>query len=503
MSVSRQTTDAYELERMRPRADTGAPLQKVWRRYENSSIPLGLKWSLSIAALIVMSMGLLGSYLIQQQETSYRGQFDRFSAVIVDQFVRISREPLMAGDALSLQVLLQRHVQSHLILGAALHDAKGKQVVEQGVSAPGSVANRLDASGIVSWDWEKAGHTAVSYVSPVLYQDVVAGFLLVSIDRSPLERDLNHTFQLLIISTALMMLAGILLASALAHRLSRPIENLARAGEVLGAQRPCGIDERRDEIGQVLQTFQHLADGYQRKDQAEAALSRYVSPHLAQQVLAGEARLSPGGDSVVGSVLFCDIVGFTELSESREPVEVGALLNDYFGYLAMAAESCGGTVDKFIGDCIMIVFGVPHADPHHAVHAMTCGMLIQHLTRHINELRVERQLATVMFRVGISSGPMLAGNLGSSERMQYTVVGDTVNVAARLCGMAEPGGVLLTGSTMPAGHPGRPDHYRRLGPATLRGRKQGVELVAMDVQAVARYEDADRLIGRILQSVSE
>ncbi len=503
MSVSRQTTNGYEFEQMRPSAASDAPLHKVWRRYENSSLPLSLKWSLSIAALIVTTMGLLGSYLIQQQEASYRGQFDRFSEVIVDQFVRISGEPLMAGDALSLQVLLQRHVQSHLILGAALHDAKGTRVVEQGVVAPGSVAARFDATGIVSWDWENAGHAAVSYVSPVLYQDVVAGYLLVSIDRSPLERDLHNTFQLLMISTALMMLAGILLASALAHRLSRPIEHLARAGEVLGAQRPLGLDERRDEIGQVLQTFQHLADGYQRMDEAEAALSRYVSPQVAQQVLAGEAGLSPGGESVVGSVLFCDIVGFTELSESRDPVEVAALLNDYFGYFAMAAESCGGTVDKFIGDCIMVVFGVPHADPHHAVHAMTCGMLIQHLARRINELRVERELATVMFRIGISSGPMLAGNLGSSERMQYTVVGDTVNVAARLCGVAEPGGVLLTGSMMPSGHPGRPDHYRRLGPATLRGRKQTVELVAMDVQAVARDEDADRLIGRILPSVNQ
>ena len=246
------------------------------------------------------------------------------------------------------------------------------------------------------------------------------------------------------------------------------------------------ISGRRDEIGQVLETFQHLAAGVRRNNQVEAALSRYVSPQVAQQVLADDANIALGGSSVVGSVLFCDIVGFTQLSESRQPAEVVALLNDYFGYFALAAESCGGTVDKFIGDCIMIVFGVPNEDPHHALHALTCGMLIQALTRRINQVREGRNESTVMLRVGISCGPMLAGNLGSAERMQYTVVGDTVNVAARLCGMAEPGGVLLTGTMLASGHPGSSSHYADLGAAQLRGRTENVAVCAMNVDAVDR-----------------
>ncbi len=220
-------------------------------------------------------------------------------------------------------------------------------------------------------------------------------------------------------------------------------------------------------------------------------------------MLEGEASGSLGGDCVTGSVLFCDVVGFTELAESRDPGEVGALLNDYFGYLALAAESCGGTVDKFIGDAIMIVFGVPGEDPHHALHAMTCGMLIQQLTGRINGLRRARGLDAVMLRVGVSSGPMLAGNLGSTERMQYTVVGDTVNVAARLCSMAAPGGVLVTDATMAYGPPGEIRHYVNLGASELRGRKQTVEVHAMEVEAVARDLNADQLIEKILSAVGD
>jgi adenylate cyclase len=481
----------------------GAWLQRAWLRYENSSIPLGLKWSVSIAALIVIAMGVLGFYLIQQQEAGYRSQSDRFSQVIVEQLVRVSGEPLMANDTLSLQILLQRHAQSPLILGAALHDADGELVTEAGVTPPGSAQWRFGSPEVISWDWENSDYMALSYVSPVVYQDVTAGYLTVSIDRSPLEKDLRETLRFLVVSTGLMISAGVMLASLLAHRLSRPIERLARAGEVLAAGRPQRPAERRDEIGQVLETFQHLAEGVRRGSEVEAAFSRYVSPQVAQQVLAGESRLTLGGSRVTGSVLFCDIVGFTELSESRDPGEVAALLNDYFGYFALAAESCGGTVDKFIGDAIMIVFGVPEQDPHHALHAMTCGMLIQQLTGRINLLRGQRGLDTVMLRVGMSSGPMLAGNLGSAERMQYTVVGDTVNVAARLCSMAEPGGVLVTDTMMTAGQPGRPNHYAHLGPARLRGRKENVEVLAMDVEAVARAENADHLIEGILSAGRE
>lgn len=508
MSTSHQTSSRVFPARSRQWPEFSGILPSMWRRYENSSIPLGLKWSVSIAALIVLAMGVLGFYLIQQQEAGYRSQVDRFSQVIVEQLARVSGEPLMAADSLALQILLQRHSQSELVLGAALHDAEGGQVMVAGVTPPGDYAMRFRLTGTRIWDWDNGQYQAVSYVSPVEYQDVTAGYVTLSIDRSPLESDLQRTLNFLMISTLLLILVGVILASILAHRLSRPIERLARAGEALDDRAPRdrvldGVVERRDEIGQVLETFQHLADGARRKHVVEAAFSRYVSPQVARRVLDSDTSNALGGDCVTGSVLFCDIVGFTELSESREPHEVAALLNDYFGYFALAAESCGGTVDKFIGDAIMIVFGAPHPDPHHGLHALTCGMLIQQLTGRINRIRELRGQAAVRLRVGISSGPMLAGNLGSAERMQYTVVGDTVNVAARLCGLAEPGGVLLTGAMLAGGQPGSLEHYADMGPAALRGRKSNVEVCVMDVDAVARDVNADHLIDQILSVAGE
>lgn len=479
------------------RATSASRLQRLLLRYQNSSIPLGLKWSFSIAALIVVAMGVLGFHLIQQQELAYRDQADRFSEVIVEQLLRVSGEPLMAGDSLSLQLLLQRHAQSALILGAALADADGNVQADAGVGPPPGGPRSDSDGGITAWEWESGAYRAVSYRSAVVYQDVTAGYLTVSIDRTPLEAGLRKTLRFLVVSTSLLISIGVLFAFILAYRLSRPIEHLARAGEALGARRPVS-GERRDEIGQVLETFKHLADGHRRKNEAETALSRYVSPQVAQRLLADDASRPLIGHRAIGSVLFCDIVGFTSFSESRDPGDVADLLNHYFGYFALAAESCNGTVDKFIGDAIMVLFGVPADDPLHALHALTCGMLIQQLTQRINRRRCDLGEAAIQLRVGISSGPMMAGNLGGPDRMQYTVVGDTVNVAARLCAMAEPGGVLLSEAVMDSGQPGSVRHYRSLGAAQLRGRAEKLEVRAMDVDAVAREINADHLIEEIL-----
>lgn len=475
-------------------------LRGIWLRYENSALPLGFKWSMSIAALIIVAMGVLGFFLIQQQETGYRNQAERYSQLLVEQLGRIAGEPLMAGDSLALQVLLKRHAQDSLILGVGLHDAEGTLVASEGIMPPLRTGRYSAGPTGHVWEWRNGGTTALSYVSPVRFQDVTAGQLTVTFDRSQSEADLGRTTRFLFVSTLLLIAVGVLLGSALAYRLSRPIQRLAKVGENLGAALPVAPVVRRDEIGQVLQTFRELADGIRARAHAEDALSRYVSADIARQVLEGQRQLAPGGTSIEGSVLFCDIVGFTELSESRDPAEIGTLLNDYFGYLALAAESCAGTVDKFIGDCIMIVFGVAGENRRHALHAMTCGMLIQRLAQRINVQRSAAGLATVSFRIGISSGSMLAGNLGSAERLQFTVVGDTVNVAARLCDMASPGGVLMSEQTLADGVAGGRTRYRSLGAAAIKGRREQVTIIEMDVESVSRDVDADRMIDQILHA---
>ena len=435
-------------------------------------MPLAIRWSLSISALIVLVMGLLGWFLIGQQKQGYREQIDLLGQVIIDQFARAASEPFMADDQLLLEVLVKQQEKNPLILGMQLIDLDGHTVVSAGeVPAPAARPRAGEQARL------SADRHAITYARPIEFQQTRAGQALVTIDRRPLEQNLRRLVNALLTTTLGLIVLGALLSVALAHRLCRPIHRLVAVGEAIdrGDTRPLPPGSgRQDEIGRVLNAFRHLAEGLEEKRHVERTLSRYLSPEVAQKVLSDGDGDTLGGALVEGSVLFCDIVGFTELSEALEPGEVVQLLNDYFSYFALAGSSCQGTVDKFIGDCIMILFGVPEQDSNHAFHALTCALLIQNIAREINRKRSGRNLRPVLFRIGIGSGAMLAGNLGSEQRMQYTVIGDTVNLASRICGLAEPGGILLTEEV--AQQPGMAAVTRPCasGPVRVRGRRQPV-----------------------------
>jgi adenylate cyclase len=142
--------------------------------------------------------------------------------------------------------------------------------------------------------------------------------------------------------------------------------------------------------------------------------------------------------------VFADIKGFTRISEELRPEDLVTMLNRYFTLVTMACEINHGMVDKYLGDGVMLVFGAPEHDKDHAFHAITCALLIHRLIEHENNKREEQGLFPVQFRIGINTGNMLAGNMGSSSRMEYTVVGDTVNLASRLCSITNAGEIVIS-----------------------------------------------------------
>jgi len=176
-----------------------------------------------------------------------------------------------------------------------------------------------------------------------------------------------------------------------------------------------------------------VAEETQRK-----ALSRYVAPQLVDQLLklgaeAGKAR------NVLISVLFCDIRGFTPMSERLAPEQVMELLSRFCSAVSETIFAHNGTVDKYIGDCVMAVFGSPAPEPRHARRAVDCALAILEATRKI---QIEGRSLGV--GIGVHTGPCIQGNLGSDAMMQFTAVGNTVNTASRLCGIAPPDTLLIT-----------------------------------------------------------
>ena len=186
--------------------------------------------------------------------------------------------------------------------------------------------------------------------------------------------------------------------------------------------------------------------------EVRSRLERYHSPSVIEAVLAEESTDTAGGvrglERAQVSVLFADVVGFTAFSEQAAPEEVAALMRRFFTHAAEAIFATGGTLDKFIGDCVMAFFGAPMAQPDHALRAVDAAVRIQHAVASWERPAGETAAVPLAIRIGINSGPVVVGDIGSDRRVDYTVLGNTVNVAARLeSSVASPGEVVIGAET--------------------------------------------------------
>eukprot|EP00668_Euglena_longa_P018569 GGOE01023151.1.p1 GENE.GGOE01023151.1~~GGOE01023151.1.p1 ORF type:complete len:732 (-),score=234.41 GGOE01023151.1:485-2356(-) len=172
------------------------------------------------------------------------------------------------------------------------------------------------------------------------------------------------------------------------------------------------------------------------------ALGKYVSPDIAAHLLASGAP-SLGGQRLKVSVLFVDIRDFTGLSEPMAPEDVVTMLNDYFTAIGKAIQEEKGTVDKYIGDCAMAVFGVPMTVEDDTFRSIKASLKIIKYIAEMNDVRAGRGYPPIGFGIGVNTGDVLAGNIGSDNRMEYTVIGDGVNLASRVESVTKIYGVQL------------------------------------------------------------
>jgi adenylate cyclase len=191
---------------------------------------------------------------------------------------------------------------------------------------------------------------------------------------------------------------------------------------------------------------QRLTRDLQAQNLLLQRLLTHFSPKVRQRLLerAGRGRLTLGGERSEVSILFSDIRGFTRMSATMEPDDVLDMLNAYFAALVEAIFRCEGTVDKFIGDAILAVFGSPDPDPEHHHQALHAALAMQEAVQKLNTARNERNQPTCEIGIGVHSGDVLHGFVGTQERLEFTVVGDAVNRASRFCAAAGANEIILS-----------------------------------------------------------
>ncbi len=211
------------------------------------------------------------------------------------------------------------------------------------------------------------------------------------------------------------------------------------------------------------------------RQQAVQMFSRFVNPHVVKELVA-HGGLSRAGESRQITILFSDIRGFTTLSEKRTPQQVVDLLNRYFTLQVEVVFRHGGSLDKFIGDCIMAFWGAPLDDPEHARHAVEAaiemGEVLQRFKKELGE-----EDASFDVGIGIHTGPAVVGLIGSDQRREYTAIGDTVNLGSRIEGLTKGvSRILVSRETMEAC--GDAFEFKSYGSFKVKGREQEVELFA-------------------------
>lgn len=472
-----------------------------WYRRLPEYIPIAVKLSLIFALLISLGMIVLGTIIGTKQSDQLGKQIDKFGTTLVERLAESAREPLLANDNLNLQLIASTLIDDANIDGVAIYSDELQLITQAGKVPPGknAISQKNLESGTqqqLFWNEVSSGtkYSYVSFISPIVFRDITAGYVLISFDHSVMTEAMSDTATTVIGVTLLMLIAAIIASFYLGRRLTRPIDQLLAASTAFseGKYHYRIHDKRNDELGVLMQSLNAMGEGLLRKEQVEKVFSRYVSPQVAEQAfndLNHMESLQLGGRHVEASVLFADIVGFTSMSEEMSPQEISKLLNLYFSNIAEAVRFCRGHIDKYMGDCAMIVFGVPEQYEEHPFNAVACGWMILQLVDVMNRQRIRRGEPTVEFRIGVNSGTMLAGNMGSTERMEYTVVGDAVNLASRLSHAGDPGQLILTEEMRDNPTLNSRLDTREHGNIHLRGKKQPVTLhVVKEIEDKFREE---------------
>jgi adenylate cyclase len=191
-----------------------------------------------------------------------------------------------------------------------------------------------------------------------------------------------------------------------------------------------------------------LAHKIEFEARTRAQFERFFSPGMVQQMVEGKLKLDTVGESRLVTILFADIRGFTAMTENSDAHEIVEILNDYFEVMVDVLFKCNGTLDKYVGDEIMALFGVPVANPDAPLSAVECALEMQTALQEFNQTRQAENQKAIHIGIGINTGDAVYGAIGSSRTLQYTVIGDVVNTASRLCSLAKAGEIIISENTM-------------------------------------------------------
>ncbi len=411
---------------------------------------ISVRYKIAGTLLIVLSLAVvsLGVATFTRQNAILRSELHNRATILVKQLANVGKEGLLTKEELPVFASLTEIQKGNDVVYAMILDYEGRIFAHSNMSLKGMVLT--DA-----FDKAASRADALLFQEKVVNDDVVldatipinlnAKNLKLGVARIGLsERTLNEAIRRQKITYLWIALAfvavGLLISFALARVLTKPLDLLADGIQVVtrGDLRRLVAVRYDDEIGKLTGAFNQMIQSLREKLLMEKYLSQSTVLNIKEHRDVTQLKL--GGERKYVTALFSDARGFTALSEKMSPEEVVSLMNIYLNLQTTVIHQWGGIVDKFVGDEVMAIFEGRGME----INAVRAAVEIQNYLKALNAARAASGERQVNVGIGLNSGEVVMGNMGSEDHMDYTVIGDSINVAARLCGVAQPGQVLVT-----------------------------------------------------------
>jgi len=234
------------------------------------------------------------------------------------------------------------------------------------------------------------------------------------------------------------------------------------------------VPRGRDELAALSNTFNKMAQGLIERDRVKDIFNRFHNKEIADKLLSGEVNL--GGERREATIFFSDIRGFTGMSESMEPEAVVEMLNEYMTRMVSVIRAHHGVVDKYVGDAIMAIWGVPIGQPNDTANAVKACLEMRKALAELNNIRLARGQVALKIGMGLNRGSVIAGNIGSNEKMEYTVIGDAVNLASRMESMTKEYGSDLLVSRQVYDQVSNLFVFEQMESARVKGKSEAIEV---------------------------
>ncbi len=425
--------------------------RRLQKRLSLFRFPIWFQLALVITLFVMLTVFALDIFVLKLQKDQLYRQTLKIGKVSLTYFDTNARIPLLEDNILQLNTLIKNAADVEGLLYAIIIDQHNEIKAHTDHQKIGSEFKEIEHKANVQQDGDMThfeynlpdGEQALNMSRPIIFKNKPLGEVHVGVSLSFIKQAIQRERVSILLMTVAIISIGIVFAILFGLRFTRPISKLVKATQEIskGKYQQNVQTRRRDELGNLTFAFNQMNQELWVKSLMQESFGKYVGPQILELIMKNPEDTWLQGQTNEATILFADIRGFTTYSESKAPKVIVDELNQFFEIANNTIIKHDGYIDKFIGDGVLAVFGVPVFQKDHIRNAVAAAVEMQQSFRGA---ATDHNILLSSIGIGIHTGLVVSGNIGSPVKMEYTVIGDSVNVASRISEIAAPGEIIIS-----------------------------------------------------------